>query len=96
VAKVCSVYRRETGLYDYYLVRRPPGMLPVKRTNPIGVALADALPYLPRPARRIGRGEVAIGTVVRDDRIALDVGDVFIGGLIAGATSAIVGWLLRG
>jgi hypothetical protein len=96
VSKVCSVYRRETGLYDYYRVRRPPGPKPVTRTNPVGIALADALPDLPRPAQRLGRGEYAVGTVVNDSRIAFDISDVVLGAAIAGAVSAVVSWLLRG
>jgi len=96
VSRVCSVYRRELGLYDYYEVKRPPGMKLVPRTNPVGIALADALPDLPRPARHIGRGEHAVGTVVNDTRVAFDVSDVVLGAVIAGTVSAFVGWLLRG
>lgn len=96
VSKVCSVYRRDEGLYDYYQVRCPPGMRHATQANPLGFALADVLPDLPRPARHIGRGEVAVGTVVQDTRLALDVGDVFVGAVIAGTVSALVGWLLRG
>lgn len=96
VSKICSVYRRDEGLYDYYLVKRPPGMKYVDRSNPVGIALADALPDLPRPAQHVGRGEQAIGTIVTDQRIAFDMGDVVVGAVVAGAVSAFVGWLLRG
>lgn len=97
VSRVCSVYRRESGLYDYYLVRNPPGMKLVQQNNPIGIALADALPPLPRPARLIGRGERAIGTIATDDQtFSLSIGEVVFGAAIAGAVSAFVGWLLRG
>jgi len=95
VSRVCSVYRRDRGSYDYYLVSRPPGMKRVNQANPVGLALADALPDLPRPAKRIGQGERAIGTIVDDRRVALDVGDVLFGGIVAGLTSALVSWLLR-
>jgi len=96
VSKVCSVYRRDLGLYDYYLVKRPPGMKSAALSNPVGLALADVLPDLPRPAQHVGRGELAIGTITNDQRFAFDVGDVVIGAAIAGAVSALVGWLLRG
>jgi len=95
VSKICSVYRRELGRYDYYLVRRPPSPKHVLRTNPVGIALADAIPDLPRPAKLIGHGEQAIGTIASDGRMVLDVNDVVLGAVIAGAVSAFVGWLLR-
>jgi hypothetical protein len=95
VSKICSVYRRELGRYDYYLVRRPPSPKQAPRTNPVGIALADVIPDLPRPAKHIGRGGQAIGTIANDGRMAIDVNDVVLGAVIAGAVSAFVGWLLR-
>lgn len=95
VSKVCSVYRRDLGLYDYYLVKRPPGMKHVSASSPVGLALADVLPDLPRPSQHVGRGEVAIGTITTDNRLAIDVGDVVLGATIAGVVSALVGWFLR-
>jgi hypothetical protein len=95
VGRVCSVYRRDLGLYDYYEVRRPPGPKAVLRDNPVGIALADAIPDLPKPARYLGRGERAVGTIANDTSITFDFGDVFVGAVIAGATSALVSWLLK-
>lgn len=96
VGRICSVYRRDLGAYDYYRVKRPPGQKLVQRTSPVGIALADALPDLPRPAQHVGRGEQAIGTIVTDNRIAFDLSDVIVGAAVAGAVSAFVGWILRG
>jgi len=95
VSKVCSVYRRSLGEYDYYEVSAPPVPKAFINESPIGIALSDALPALPRSARRIGHGVLPIGTIATDDEQPLGLRNVVIGAVIAGAVSAIVAELLR-
>jgi len=96
VSKVCSVYRPDEGLYDYYFVRKPPRPSQAQSTNPIGLPLEDALPALPRPARRIGQGALPIGTIATDSRFSIAWSDIVLGATVAGLVSAVVGHMLRG
>lgn len=62
---IASVFNEDTGLYDYYRLKRPLGSPWTMVSSPIGTPVQDALPSLPWGSRHVGRGRRALGTVAR-------------------------------
>jgi hypothetical protein len=96
VSKICSVYRADEGIYDYYLVKKPPKPSQALQSNPVGIPLEDALPVLQRPAKRVGRGQLPIGTIATDSRFSIAWSDIVIASAVAGVVSAVVSHILSG
>lgn len=69
MGNVCSVWRENLGVYDYFLTAKPPLQHYSPRLSGMsgtGTPIQARLPWLPDGAKRFGRGARALGTIVQE------------------------------